>query len=382
MAPATFITSLLALTTADVAATPIPHPTSNFEYVGCVSASLSSFPKRMPFDHSAFTAKECLEACIGQAHLVAIGGGCYCDDPNDTTPVSFELVDEARCSVVCVPGDDSSGRCGGEDGVFSLWQLPGTEKADCKNKAEVKVVVECPPEVVDCPGRATAASVPEETIPEDAVPKETVPPIIPTAACPPEGCGEPITPTPVAQNQQAAANPCPPEGCGEPVPPTPAAQRQQAAVNPCPPEGCPPATPVPAPITAPAPAATPAPANNSTPNTCPPGGCVPPASENTAAVLPACEGDGCEAGDASPASPADNQDESADSAAGSSEQDTGAAGEQSDASGDGSGEQSSASGEESGASGEAPALVSESPRLYTSGVLSALVAVIFGLCLM
>ncbi|KAJ4328921.1 hypothetical protein N0V84_000710 [Fusarium piperis] len=374
MAPTTFITSLLALTTATIIqASPVPHPTSNFEYVGCVTASLSSFPKHMPFD-STFTAEACLEACIGQAHLVAIGGGCYCDDADDATPVSFELVDEARCDVVCVPEDDASGKCGG-DGVFSLWQLPGTEKADCKNKAEVKVVVECPPEVVDCPGRAAAAA-----------PEETIPPVIPTAACPPEGCGEPIPPTPVAQAQQAAANPCPPEGCGEPVPPpTPAAQKQ-AAANVCPPEGCPPATPVPAPIPAPvpAPAATPAPApaNNSTPG-CPPEGCVvPPASQNPAAVLPGCEGDNCEA---SNASPAQNQDEAADSAAGSSGQDTGAAGEQSDASAgqnDAADERTEPSGEDSGASGEAPALVSESPRLYSSGVLSSIVAIIFGLYLM
>ncbi|RSL59701.1 hypothetical protein CEP54_007193 [Fusarium duplospermum] len=365
MAPTTFITSLLALTTT-ILASPVPHPTSNFEYVGCVTESLANFPNRMPFD-STFSAEACLEACIGQAHLVAIGGGCYCDDPNDTAPVSFELVDEARCSTVCVPGDDASGKCGG-DGVVSLWQLPGTEKADCK-KAEVKLVVECPPEVADCPGRAAAAPA--------AVPEETVPPVIPTAACPPEGCSEPIPPTPVAQAQQAAA-PCPPEGCGEPVPPpTPAVQRQ-AAVPACPPEGCPPATPVPAPIPAavPAPAATPAPANNSTPNGCPPEGCVPPpASENTAAVLPNCEGDNCEA---SNASPAENQDEASGSSAGSAGEDTGAADEQSDASAG----QNDATGEQSGASGEAPALVSESPRLYSSGVLSSIVAIIFGLYLM
>lgn len=370
MAPTTFITSLLALTTTApiIQASPVPHPTSNFEYVGCVTAPLSRFPKHMPFDASTFTAEACLEACIGQAHLVAIGGRCYCDDADDATPVSFELVDEARCDAICVPGDDASGKCGG-DGVFSLWQLPGTDKADCKNKAEVKVVVECPPEVVDCPGRDAAAAAPEETIP----------PIIPTAACPPEGCGEPIPPTPVAQAQPA--NPCPPGGCGEPVsPPTPAAQKQ-AAVHACPPEGCPPAAPVPAVV--PAPAATPAPANNSTHNGCPREGCVvPPASENPAAVLPVCVGDDCEASDASPA---EEEEEVAGSAAGSSGQASGASGEQSDASAgqnDAAGEQSGPSGEDSGAPGEAPALVSESPRMYSSGVLSSIVAIIFGLYLM
>ncbi|KAM5341833.1 hypothetical protein ACJ41O_014864 [Fusarium nematophilum] len=282
-------------------ALPASTTASPFSYIGCISSPPTNFP--IPIPLPSLTPSQCLSACSSKgAVLVALGGGsCFCDNPHDDTPVAFELLPEERCPVLCADG----GKCGGEEeGVFSLWEIPGSGKGDCTN-AEIQA---CP----DCASRSGGV-----------VPEETVEPVVKAAACPPEGC-EPLQPTPAAQNQ--AVHACPPEGCSEPQQPTPVAQNQMA-VDACPPGGCAPATPVPTPV--------PTPANNSTANACPPEGCAAPGDQT---------GDGS----------AGNQ--AGDAAAGS-----GTAGE------DGAG---------------APALVSESVRLYTPGVLSAIVAVIFGLNLM
>ncbi|KAF4982112.1 hypothetical protein FZEAL_2218 [Fusarium zealandicum] len=213
--------------------------------------------------------------------------------------------------------------------ILAQTPLPTTS---CTDQAQLRVVVECAPEVINCPGR-TASFV---TI-------QTVEPVVKIAVCT-EGCGEsPSTPTPIIPNQQAIVPSCPPGGC---APATPVAQ-QQAAVDPCPPGGCAPATPVP----------TLAPASNSTLGVCTPEGCAPPAGK--AAAVPSRED-----GDASAAG---NQETDSASSAGKN---AGTAGED-----------AGTASEDTGAAGIAPPLVSETPRLYAPSILSAIAAVIFGLSL-
>ncbi|KAF4982195.1 hypothetical protein FDECE_17561 [Fusarium decemcellulare] len=320
MSQTTFLTSLLALTTA-VSQTTAPAASSNsnidlpfdFEYVGCIVASPDAFPNSILWEF-AFTSEECISQWYLVSSLVAIGGksgwaGCYADDLNDNTPIAYTQVEESQCTNLCAPGDGPDGQCEGVEGTFKLYRFPGAR---------------------------TTSSEP---------PAQTVPPVVP----------------------------CTTHDLTQTVYPTPEAQQAAAVQDPCPPEGCAPAAPVPAPAPA-YQAAAPAPANNSTYNASP--------AEGNTTPLPDSEGGRASAGG--------SQDESADDqAGGASSDDSGSSDEQGDSSDPGSFEQSdssgssSADGQEGGAaSGEAPSLVSESPRLYSSGILSAIVAVIFGLTLM
>ncbi|KAF4446186.1 wsc protein [Fusarium austroafricanum] len=179
--------SMLLLTAA------LPHsPTS--KHIGCTSKSATFSPISLS---SPFTAPQCLQACVGKATLVAIGGGsCYCDKGGASA--SFELVDEARCDAFCIAGDESSGKCGGDE-VLSLYQIEA------------------------CDGRAKNA---------------TVPPVVPPSPC--ALCEQPSTliPTiPTPQAQQKAPIPCPPEGCQSAPAPIATPARNSTAKT-CPSGGC------------------------------------------------------------------------------------------------------------------------------------------------
>ncbi|KAH7245763.1 hypothetical protein BKA59DRAFT_476238 [Fusarium tricinctum] len=177
--------SLVLLTTA----LPAPH----FQYIGCISRQSS--PTFTPASLTApITISQCIQACSGKATLVAIGNGiCFCDQ--GSASASFELVDEQRCSVPCVPGD---GRCGGE-GVLSLYQISGC-KGDCTGGRNGTV----PPIVPPSPCTLCGASTP---VPTPATKVQS-------AVCPPGGCQTVVTvptSTPVASN--STAKPCPSGGC-------------------------------------------------------------------------------------------------------------------------------------------------------------------------
>ncbi|KAJ4247859.1 hypothetical protein NW762_013069 [Fusarium torreyae] len=275
--------SLLVLLNLILLTTALPHSPPS-QYVGCISTpESSSTPFSTTTSLSApFTAAQCLQACAGKAALVAIGGGsCFCDDGSGTASASFELVDEARCGVVCVPGDESSGKCGGE-GVLSLYQISGSD-CDCKKNLGVNA------------GKNAS----------------TVPPVVQPSPCPPEGCNQPSTPIPTPAPTPAPA-------------PVLVTQAQQQAAAPCPPEGCQSTTRVIVTVT------TPLPASNSTGSACPSGSCA-ASNQAGAAQTPTSSG------------------------------------------GQGAGGQGA---------GEAPGLANESPRLYTSGILSSIAAIIFGLSLL
>lgn len=222
---------------------------SGFEYVGCVEADPQLFGLNIDF-FQPFTPQECQAACAGKASYAALGGGCRCDVPSQAPEVTFKILDEAACSVLCIPDNPDAGRCGGSgEGdqvgfqLFSLYKKagedsgaegPGEVMDDCHegdaaalNKAaEAPVIVEtiysCPPEKEDCPLRAAnKLPVPVSCPPEGCQPSPVPTPIpapsatpVPEPPCPPEGCAPVFNKVPV---------PCPAEGC-----------------RPCPPEGCPP----------------------------------------------------------------------------------------------------------------------------------------------
>ncbi|SPJ75271.1 uncharacterized protein FTOL_05002 [Fusarium torulosum] len=177
--------NLVLLTTA----LPAPH----FQYIGCISRQSS--PTFTPTSLTApITISQCIQACSGKATLVAIGNGiCFCDQ--GSASASFELVDQQRCNIPCVPGD---GKCGGE-GVLSLYQISGC-KGDCTGGRNGTV----PPVVPPSPCMLCGASTPVPT------PATKVQP----AVCPPGGCQTVVmvpTYTPVANN--STAKPCPSGGC-------------------------------------------------------------------------------------------------------------------------------------------------------------------------
>ena len=248
----------------------------NFEYVGCVEADSEAFGLNIDF-FQAFSAEECQNACGGKANYAALGGGCHCDVPDADGDVSFTLVDEAACSVACIPENPAAGQCGGTPAdvdsglqIFNLYKKiaggEGEPMDDCsedhapiENKIAplvVETIFSCPPEKGDCHHNAP----PPQT-------KIVLP-------CPPEGCHEP-EPTP-------EPTPCPPGGCPPVYNKLPVACPPECA--PCPLEGCPPCDgpdclpPCPegcvAPPPAPAPTPIPAPPTTLTPAPCPPGGCT------------------------------------------------------------------------------------------------------------
>jgi hypothetical protein len=170
-------------------ALPAPH----FQYIGCISRQSS--PTFTPTSLTApITISQCIQACSGKATLVAMGNGiCFCDQ--GSASVSFELVDEQRCNIPCVPGD---GKCGGE-GVLSLYQISGC-KGDCTGGRNGTI----PPVVPPSPCTLCGASTPVPT------PATKVQP----AVCPPGGCHTVVpvpTYTPVVSN--STAKPCPSGGC-------------------------------------------------------------------------------------------------------------------------------------------------------------------------
>nr|RBR01542.1 hypothetical protein FVER53263_07203 [Fusarium verticillioides] len=108
---------------------------------------------------------------------------------------SFELVDETRCTELCIAGDETSGKCGGQD-VLSLYQIDGCDGGHAKNG--------------------------------------TVPPVVQT---PCTLCGQAtLVPTPTAV-QRKAGSPCPFEGCkAAPAPIATPAGNSTAKI--CPSGGC------------------------------------------------------------------------------------------------------------------------------------------------
>ncbi|KAF5001195.1 hypothetical protein FGRMN_1219 [Fusarium graminum] len=183
------ILNLILLTTA----LPAPH----YQYIGCMSLQSSPTFTARPLT-SPVTVAKCIQACAGKATLVAIGDDtCFCDQGGASA--SFELVDEKRCSVLCVPGDQSSGKCGGQ-GVLSLYQISGCER-DCNSGKNGTVLPVVPPSPCTlCDG---ATSVPTPTTK-----------VKPQTTCPPEGCKTLVTvpiSTPVVSN--ATAKICPSGGC-------------------------------------------------------------------------------------------------------------------------------------------------------------------------
>ncbi|KAF4343508.1 hypothetical protein FBEOM_2534 [Fusarium beomiforme] len=128
-------------------ALPQPPP----KYIGCISQSSTFLPATLP---TPFTTHQCLTACAAKGSLVAIGSGtCYCD--NGSTSASFDLVDEARCTELCIPGDESSGKCGGQD-ALSLYQIDGCD-GGCAKNGTIPPVVQVP--CTTC-GQATLVSTP------------------------------------------------------------------------------------------------------------------------------------------------------------------------------------------------------------------------------
>ncbi|KAL9573367.1 hypothetical protein ACKAV7_003052 [Fusarium commune] len=170
-----------------VVALPQPPP----KYIGCISQTSTFSAATLP---SPFTTHQCLQACAAKGSLVAIGSGtCYCD--NGSASASFELVDETRCTELCIAGDETSGKCGGQD-VLSLYQIDGCDGGCAKNG--------------------------------------TIPPVVQT---PCTLCGQAtLVPTPTAV-QRKAGSPCPFEGCkAAPAPIATPAGNSTAKI--CPSGGC------------------------------------------------------------------------------------------------------------------------------------------------
>ncbi|RGP78996.1 hypothetical protein FLONG3_2902 [Fusarium longipes] len=165
-------------------ATALPY-SPPYQYIGCISTS-SAPPFTPSFLEAPFTAPQCLQSCAKAATLIAVGpGSCLCDAGGASA--SFELIDEKRCNVLCIKGDESSGKCGG-DGVLSIYQLSGCDSADCLSKnATVPPVVPKPSPCTSCDGAGTPAPTPTST--QQTKPTRVV--------CPPKGCTT-VVPLPIS----------------------------------------------------------------------------------------------------------------------------------------------------------------------------------------
>ncbi|KAL2204580.1 hypothetical protein CC79DRAFT_1360406 [Sarocladium strictum] len=221
--------------------------TSGFEYVGCVEAEPSLFGLNIDF-FKPFTPQECQDACAGKATYAALGGGCKCDVPHQGTDVTFKVLNEEACTVLCIPGSPDAGRCGGSgEGdqpgtqLFNLYKKAGEDSAaggaameegegDCNEgdaavhnqvaelplpSIVVETIYSCPPEKEDCPLRAAATKLAVPVCPPEGCQPSSVPEPAPTvAACPPEGCQPaPVpSPAPAPPATTPVPEPCPPEG--------------------------------------------------------------------------------------------------------------------------------------------------------------------------
>lgn len=156
-----------------------------YQYIGCISAS--SAPPFTPTTLKApFTATQCLQSCSKSATLIAIGSGsCLCDAGGASA--SFELVDEQLCNILCVEGDESSGKCGGE-GVLSVYQLPACDRDSMARNGTVPPVVQKPSPCTICDGVKTPVPIP--------TPTQTQKQQVTSVVCPPEGCTT-VIPIPV-----------------------------------------------------------------------------------------------------------------------------------------------------------------------------------------
>jgi hypothetical protein len=183
-------------------ATALPY-SPPYQYIGCISTS-SAPPFTPAFLQAPFTASQCLQSCARAATLIAIGAGsCLCDAGGASA--SFELIDEQRCNVLCVEGDESSGQCGG-DGVLSLYQLAGCDGGECLGKnGTVPPVVQKPSPCTSCNGTGTPVPVP--------APTQTQQQQVTGVICPPEGCTT-VVPLPIATpSGNSTGKTCPSGGC-------------------------------------------------------------------------------------------------------------------------------------------------------------------------
>ncbi|KAK0385491.1 hypothetical protein NLU13_6671 [Sarocladium strictum] len=155
---------------------------SGFQYVGCVEADPKLFGLNIDFS-TPFTPQQCQAACAGKATYTAIGGGCHCDVPSQQPDVTFKILDEAACAVLCIPGSPDAGRCGGSgEGetaghkLYSLYKkatearhaaAAAHKDEDCDKEEDaavaaaanmigtvsvvIQTVYSCPPQKEDCP---------------------------------------------------------------------------------------------------------------------------------------------------------------------------------------------------------------------------------------
>ncbi|KAK5993064.1 hypothetical protein PT974_06492 [Cladobotryum mycophilum] len=148
---------------------------AGFKYVGCIEADPTSFGVGINF-FAPFSADQCQKACGSKAMYAALGAGCHCDEPLSRVPVAFDIVDEAKCSTLCIEGDDSAGHCGGPSSnsgrqFYNLYQRDpnaiDTEECTKRKTTTAQVIIDtkvapgpaptivtvtsCPPDAVDCP---------------------------------------------------------------------------------------------------------------------------------------------------------------------------------------------------------------------------------------
>ncbi|RFU77990.1 carbohydrate-binding wsc [Trichoderma arundinaceum] len=120
-----FLASLMAASVAAQAEFAAP----GFKYIGCVEAEPRVFGYNADI-HAPFSAQQCQTACHGKGRYVALDGGCHCHDhaSNADTKLYYKKIDDSVCSLPCIGGNSTTGRCGGpqcpETGKkrYSLYQ--------------------------------------------------------------------------------------------------------------------------------------------------------------------------------------------------------------------------------------------------------------------